>query len=150
MATPNKPTPGGSEKADEAAHAPAKTSSSHPAASHPTHETVIVEEKKKKRRYSGGLRGIQNLERGAAKSLDTLARGAARMFEVYNVEREKSSRKKRDGALRDGLANWAKAMSKGLRVAGDAPYDFIKTVNKGKGSKRLRKTVRIFIPPPLR
>ena len=85
-----------------------------------------------------------------ARSLETLAEGVARTFSEYSERSDKSARKKRDGALRDGIKNWTKALSKGMRVAGDAPYDFVKQVNRGPGSKKVRDTVRLLTPPPLR
>jgi hypothetical protein len=106
--------------------------------------------KKKKRRYSAGLGTIQHLERGVTRSLETVSKGVARTFSEYSERSEKSARKKRDGALRDGIRNWTKALSKGMRVAGDAPYDFVKQVNRGPGSKQVRDTVRLLTPPPLR
>jgi len=111
---------------------------------------VVVETQKRKRRTSGGLDTIQKVERGMTRSLERVSKGVARMFSDYSKRREDSSREKRDGALRDAIENWSKAMSKGMRVASKAPNDFVKEVNRGRQSKRLRKTVRAFIPPPLR
>jgi hypothetical protein len=106
--------------------------------------------KKKKRRYSFGLGTVQHLERGVTRSLETVSKGVARTFSEYSERSDKSARKKRDGALRDGIENWTKALSKGMRIAGDAPYDFVKNVNRGSGSKQVRDTVRLLTPPPLR
>ena len=106
--------------------------------------------KKKKRRYSFGLGTVQHLERGVARSLETVSKGVARTFSEYSERSDKSARKKRDGALRDGIENWTKALSKGMRIAGDAPYDFVKQINRGPGSKQVRDTVRLLTPPPLR
>jgi hypothetical protein len=106
--------------------------------------------KKKKRRYSFPLNTIQHLERGVTRSLETVTKGVARTFSDYTDRSDKSAHKKRDGALRDGIANWTKAFSKGMRVAGEAPFDFVKEVNRGPGSKQVRDTVRLLTPPPLR
>jgi hypothetical protein len=106
--------------------------------------------KKKKLRYSFGLGTIQHLERGVTRSLETVSKGVARTFSEYSERSGSSARKKRDGALRDGIANWTKALSKGMRIAGEAPYDFVKNVNRGPGSKQVRETVRLLTPPPLR
>jgi hypothetical protein len=116
-------------------------------------QQFVVDEtkkKKKKRRYTKGLRTIQNFERGVARSLDVLAEGFARVFSEYKERSEKSARKKRDGALRDGIENWTKAMGKGMSVSSKAPYDFAKTVTRGRASKQLRRTLRALTPPPLR
>jgi hypothetical protein len=117
------------------------------------HESVRVKDvkvKKKKRRYSAGLGTIQHLERGVTRSLETVTKGAARVFSEYSERSDKSARKKRDGALRDGIENWTKALSKGMRIAGHAPYDFVRQANRGPGSKQVRDTVRLLTPPPLR
>lgn len=106
--------------------------------------------KKKKRRHTSGLVTIQHVERGITRSLERVSEGVARMFREYGERREDSSRKKRDGALRDALENWTKAMSKGMRTASKAPFDLVKGVSRGRGSKRVRKTIRAFVPPPLR
>lgn len=115
--------------------------------------TLIVTEtktKKRKRRYTRGLSGIQHLERGVARSLDVMAEGFARVFSDYKKRSDKSARKKRDGALRDGLENWTKAMGKGMSISSKAPYKFVRTVSRGRGTKQLRRTLRALVPPPLR
>jgi hypothetical protein len=119
------------------------------------HESIRVKDvkvgkKKKKRRYSFGLGTIQHLEHGVTRSLETVSKGVARTFSEYSERSDKSARTKRDGALRDGIENWTKALSKGMRIAGDAPYEFVKNVNRGSGSKQVRDTVRLLTPPPLR
>ena len=117
------------------------------------HESIRAKNvtgKKKKRRYSAGLGTIQHLERGVTQSLETVTKGVARTFSEYRERSNKSARAKRDGALRDGIENWTKALSKGMRIAGEAPYDFVKNVNRGRGSKQVRDTVRLLTPPPLR
>ena len=129
-----------------------------PAAAHPAPLRVILQESvrakdakvKKKRRYSFGLGTIQHLERGVTRSLETASKGVARTFSEYSERSGKSARKKRDGAIRDGIENWTKALSRGMRIAGDAPYDFVRQVNRGPGSKQVRDTVRLLTPPPLR
>ena len=106
--------------------------------------------KKKKRRYSRGLGTLQHLVRGAALSAETVTAGIARVFSEYNERSDKSALRKRDGALRDGIENWTKALSKGMQVAGDAPYKFVKEVTRGPGSKQVRDGIRLLTPPPLR
>lgn len=115
--------------------------------------TLIVTEtktKKKKRRYTKGLGAVQQIERGVARSLDAMAEGFARVFSEYKKRSDKSARKKRDGALRDGLENWTKAMGKGMSISSKAPYKFARTISRGRRSKQLRRTVRALVPPPLR
>src|ERR1700689_5173797 len=133
-----------------------KTETKHPepvaAPAHGARPTVILQEsirvksvsggkkKKKKRRYSFGLGTVQHLERGVTRSLETVSKGVARTYSDYSERSDKSARRKRDGALRDGIENWTKALSKGMRIAGDAPYDFVKQMNGGPGSKQVPNT----------
>jgi Family of unknown function (DUF6312) len=114
------------------------------------YQFVMDVKKKKKRRYTKGLRAVQQIERGLARSLDVFAEGVARTFSEYRKRSGKSARKKKDGALRDGIENWTKAIGKGISASSKAPYDFVKTVNSGRGSKQLRRTIRSLTPPPLR
>jgi hypothetical protein len=117
------------------------------------HQSIRVKKvgvRKRKRRYSDGVGTIQHLERGVTRSLETVSKGVARAFSEYSERSDQSARKKRDGALRDGIENWTKALSKGMRIAGDAPYDFVKQLNRGPSSKQVRDTVRLLTPPPLR
>lgn len=130
-----------------------ETKQAAPDGTHPAVSVQVIDEtkkKKKKRRYTNGLGTIQNVERGVTRSLDTVSEGIAKVFSEYTKRSKKSSFKKRDGALRDGLENWTRALSKGMRVAGKAPYQFVKEVNSGRSSKRLRDTLRSLTPPPLR
>jgi len=82
--------------------------------------------------------------------MDMMAKGFAKVFSDYRERSDKSARKKKDGALRDGIENWTRAMGKGMSISGKAPYKFARTVTRGRGSKQLRRTVRALIPPPLR
>ena len=136
------------ETKDTKAHEPAKAT----VTAHADSSTVVVETKakKKKRRYSFGLGPVQHVEHGVTRGLETVTAGVAKVFSEYNKRSDKSARSKRDGALRDGIENWTKALSKGMRIAGDAPFDFVKAINKGPGSKQVRDTVRLLTPPPLR
>ena len=114
---------------------------------------IVVENDKKskrKRKYSRGLRTVQDVERGISRSAETLSKAMVRTFSEYRKRSKKSSGKKRDGAIRDGIENWTKAMSKGMRVAADAPYKLAKSVNRGKLGKQVRDAVRLATPPILR
>lgn len=106
--------------------------------------------KKKKRKYSRGLRTVQDAERGLARASATLGKAVARGLSVYRKRSNKSSRKKRDGAIRDGIENWTRAMSRGMRVASKAPYQFVRRVNRRRVSKQIRDAVRLLTPPLLR
>ena len=135
MAELTKPAAG-----DKPAAAPA-------AASEPQATTVTI---KRKRKYSRGLRSSQDVERGLNRAASALADAGSSAFGTYKKRSRKSSYKKRDGAIRDAIKNFTKAASKGLKKATDAPYQMVKAVNRGKGSKQIRDTVKMFSPPMFR
>jgi len=105
---------------------------------------------KKKRKYSKGKRGVQELGRGVNRAAADLASAVASALETYKKRANKSSYEKRDGMLKDAVENWTKAASKGLKKAADAPYDLVKSVSRGKGSKQLRSATKMFSPPMFR
>ena len=74
----------------------------------------------------------------------------AETFGTYKKRSRSSSFKKRDGAVRDAVKNWTKATSEGMKKASDAPYDFVKTINRGKASRRIRDAVKMISPPMFR
>lgn len=106
---------------------PVKESTSHD----PNPLCLSKENRKKKRKYTYGTQGFQTLERGLTTSLETVAEGMTKILGEYNSQRNKSSRKKRDGAIKDALENWAKALSEGAGTVGSAPLHLVKTVRKG-------------------
>src|SRR5262245_48557828 len=89
------------------------------------HSAVIIErKKKKKRKYSRGLGSLQRAERGFAKANARVAQAVASGLSEYYRRDNRSSRKRRDGAIRDGVRNWSEALSKALRRGARAPRDF--------------------------
>src|SRR5579864_4202014 len=114
---------------------------------------VVVNRKKKnkkKRRYTRGLRTTQEFEMGATRATQQIGKAVARGLSVYRKRRNKSSRKRRDGALRDIVENVGKAMSRGLRSGSNAPYQFAKAVNSRRFSKQVRDAFRLVAPPLFR
>lgn len=105
---------------------------------------------KKKRKYSRGLRAGQELERGVSNAATTFSNAIADTFKTYKKKSRSSSVKKRDGAVRDAIKNWTKATGEGMKTASDAPYEFVKTINRGKASRRIRDAVRMVSPPMFR
>jgi hypothetical protein len=104
--------------------------------------------KRKKRKYSSGLKEVQKAELGFVKASQRLSRAAERGLRTYRKRRDKSARRKKDGAIRDALENWSRGLGRALRVGSNAPYDFAKEVNTRRFSRQLRDTIR-FITPPL-
>lgn len=112
--------------------------------------TIVIRSKKKKRRSSRGLRTVRNVERGTRRSTKRVSKAVFRGLARFDRLQDKSSRKKRDGAIRDALENWSRAMGKTLRVSSNAPYDFVREVNTKRFSRQLRDLVRVFTIPGVR
>jgi hypothetical protein len=125
-----------------------KTVTGHDPAS--TESLRAPDEVKKKRRYSRRMRGGQEVERGVSKAAASLGDAVAATFNSYKKSDNKSSFKKRDGAVKDAMKNWTKATSKGMKKASDAPYQVVKAVNTSKASKQIRDAVKMFSPPMFR
>src|SRR5262245_7644154 len=94
--------------------------------------------KKKKKKESYGLRDAQDFQRAFNKASRRVARGVADGFATYDKRTRKSSKKKRDGAIRDAIENAARGVGKAGRVASWAPVDLI----KGANTKTVRRAVR--------
>jgi hypothetical protein len=108
------------------------------------------EELPRKREYSRRLRNAEKIERGVSRAAASLGNAVAATFNSYKDRSDASSYKKRDGAVKDALKNWTKAYGKGMKEASDVPYDLVKAVTSGKGSKQLRDAVKMFAPPMFR
>jgi len=85
--------------------------------------------KKKKRKYSRGLKGFGQLQRGAARSSWRLGDAVAAGLKDFRKRNDKSSRKRRDGSLRFLFKNASRASGKVLTKSGKAPYDLVRHVS---------------------
>jgi hypothetical protein len=106
--------------------------------------------RRKKKKYSRGLKDIQRLEDGLSRASQRLGRSVERSLRTYRKRRNKSARRRKDGAIRDGLENVSIGFGRALRVASDAPYDVARKVNNKSFSRRLRNTIRAFTLPVFR
>ena len=99
--------------------------------------------KKKKRRYSKGLRDVQQTGRRFAKISESLSKGKLKGARTFRKANAKSSRKKKDGALRDFGKNLAKGMSASMRSSSSLPKDVARALSTRSSRKSLRKRLRI-------
>jgi hypothetical protein len=111
---------------------------------------IVFEKKKKKkgkRKYSG--RGFKLLQRGVRGSL-TVSRRMADAFSTgfteFSKRSNRSSRKKRDGLLRDVFKNSARSMGKSLRKSSKVPRAMVKVFGGGRGIRRQIRSVRWLFP----
>jgi hypothetical protein len=103
-----------------------------------TKPIVINTKKKKKRRYSRGLKGLQIAGRRSSKVSSRMMRSVSKGFDTFRKANDKSSRKKRDGALLDFNRNVAKGLSRSLRESSRIPFDLAKAWDT-KGSRRMAR-----------
>lgn len=81
---------------------------------------------KKKRKYSKGpLKVAQKTEVRVSKGLHRVARAVEESVGVWRERRDKSSRKKRDGAVRDALKNYGKALTRFQKVSAKLPEELL-------------------------
>jgi hypothetical protein len=106
-----------------------------------TRPIVIKGKKKKKRRYSRGLGDWQRSARGLTKISARMTGSLYKGVNEYRKASDKSSTKKRDGALRDLGINIGKAMSKSLAESSRIPRDLAKTIN----TRSVRRSTRLQI-----
>jgi hypothetical protein len=105
---------------------------------------------KKRKKYSRGLKNVQRLEDGLTLASKRLGRSVDRGFGNYRKRRNKSARRKKDGAIRDWVENSSGGFSNGLRVASDAPYDVARKLNSKRFGKQFRDSIRFFTRPLFR
>jgi hypothetical protein len=96
--------------------------------------------KPKKRKYSRTLRDVQTLETGVSKALHRLVRSTEVGIRTWRKSMKKSALKKRDGAVRDAIENYAKALSRQVGIASRAPLDIVRSLPKLGNRKALTRT----------
>lgn len=107
---------------------------------------VVMVRRKKKRKYSRGLKNVQIMERGLSKASYRVARAVTSGLSTYRKRRNKSARKRRDGAILDFVPNVAQGMGKTLRRASLVPYDLTKTFYTKRARRRVRAAIRLLQP----
>lgn len=103
--------------------------------------------KKKKRKYSRGLKTFGQLQRGAARSSWRLGDAVAAGLKSFRKRNDESSRKRRDGALRNLFKNASRASGKVLEKSGKVPYDLVRNVST-KAMWRQTRPVMQFLAWP--
>lgn len=103
------------------------------------HSGVIVmgKKKKKKKRYSRGLRTVQELEVASTKTVKRLTKALNKGLGAWDSARDKSAKKKRNGAVKDSLKNSSKGMRKLFVQSAHAPSDFLDEFSRMKIVKNL-------------
>lgn len=105
-------------------------------------EPVKKKGKKKKKKYTRGTKGIQRLALGVNDALYRSANSVAKAEKTISKRSKKSSRKKKDGLVRDSLRNASRGISDGFTELGKAPNEIAKRI----GTKQVRRAFRAFTP----
>lgn len=112
----------------------------------PLQRPIVYEVRKggkgRKKKYSRGLKDPQKVAEGTARASERLAQAAADGIGTFRRRSNNSSRKKRDGAIKDALYNFARGAEDALTTAAKAPTDL--TRRRRLTVRRLR---RLVIPP---
>ena len=100
--------------------------------------------KEGKPKYSKGLRDIQRLEGDSVHIAQTTARALSKSIDTFEEERQKSAKKKKNGAIEDFINNSAKATSTYLKEASDIPVDLANSMSRLSFRKNLRNGLRRY------
>lgn len=104
---------------------------------------VVYKSKKgKKRGSSRAARRLEDIESRVSKSANRVTKAVNKGVSTYRDKRDKSARKRRDGALVDSLENLSRGASKAVKDASPALTDVAKALNTRRLRKRIRKTLR--------
>jgi len=95
-----------------------------------------------KPRYTKGLADVQKMEGDAVQIAQTAARALSMSLDTYHEARQKSAKKKTDGALEDFIHNTAKATSTFLKETSDIPVEVADSISRSNMRKNLRKGIR--------
>ena len=87
-----------------------------------TDQQPIVYEKrtkkgKRKKKYSRGLKEPQREERRVSRAAERIARAVVDGLSEYRDRRDKSARRKRDGATKDAVRNAGRGLEEAIRTA---------------------------------
>jgi hypothetical protein len=108
---------------------------------------VIVEndwkkKKKKKKGSSRAARRLDDVESRVTKSVHRVSRGVNQGVVTYIKKRNRSARKRRDGAILDLGTNVVKGVARAVRKSSKAPIPLATIVNSRRLRKRIRKVLK--------
>jgi hypothetical protein len=94
-----------------------------------------------RKKYSRGLKAPQQLEVDASRSAERVADAVTDGIREYRDNRDRSARRKRDGAIKDVVRNVGRGVSEALDTGSRAPSDLTRRAT-------LKRLTRTFVPPP--
>jgi hypothetical protein len=105
-------------------------------------EAVGNKRKRKKKKYTKGTKGAQRLTLGLSDALFRSANSLAKGAKTFSKRSKKSSRKKRDGLVRDSLRNASRGIADDFNELGKAPNAIAKRIGTGQ----VRRAFKIVVP----
>ena len=103
--------------------------------------------RRKRKKYSRGLQTVQRTEDGFTLAGRRFGDAVEEGFRSYRKGRNRSARKRRDGALRDIFTNTSRGVSRFFEVGSNVPYDFTRKVDSRRFGRQIRNTVQFFTIP---
>lgn len=99
--------------------------------------------KKKKRGSSKAARRLESYEKHLSRAARRVSRGVRNGVDTYIDNRNRSERKRRDGAIVDLCQNLAKGTARAISESSPILTDYARALN----TKRCRKQIRQFLRP---
>lgn len=97
---------------------------------------------KNKKKYTRGTKGLQRLVLGVSKAAFRSSNSVAEGLKTFVKRSNKSSRKRRDGLVREVFRNASRGFGDSLTELGKAPGELARRV----GTRRVWRTFRVFTP----
>ncbi len=129
---------------------PSRSQSGPPALEAPSHVYISVGEPKKKKKKRGSSRSSRRLidiENRASKALRRVSKAVDKGVKTYREQRDKSARKRRDGALVDSYQNAAVGIAEAVANSSPVLTDFAKALNTRSRRKQIKRLVRVLPIP---
>jgi hypothetical protein len=97
---------------------------------------------RKKKKYTRGTKAMQRLILGISEAGSRSSNSITKGLRVFAKRSKKSSRKRRDGLVRDSLRNASRGFSDGMNQLGKAPNEIARRI----GTRRVWRTFRVLTP----
>jgi hypothetical protein len=104
---------------------------------------IKLGKKKKKRGSSKAARRLEYYEKRMSKSARRVSRGIKNGVDTYIDNRNRSERRRKDGAILDFCENSAKGIAKAISESSPILTDAAKALN----TKKMRKQIKQFLRP---
>ncbi|MDT5158772.1 MAG: hypothetical protein QOC99_1337 [Acidobacteriota bacterium] len=103
---------------------------------------VVLKVRKKKRGSSHSARRLEDIEKRLSKAVRRVSRGVKNGVDTYIDHRDRSERRRRDGALVDFCENTARGTARAISESSPVLTDIARAWNTRKLRKQMRKAIR--------